>query len=122
MNKNVATFLCINHAQLTDLRSIVPRHMKQSTIPDLSSHFGVKGRLIENDIQLTRFLAWQHRLHNSLCLEKVIPQKFCWLRFQFALFNADLFLLLRLSRPRRVAVPSISRIQQHQQLALAPAP
>ncbi len=28
MNKNVAAFLGINHTQLTDLRPIVPRHMK----------------------------------------------------------------------------------------------
>ena len=57
MNENVAALLCIYHAQLADLRSVMPRHMKQSTISDLSAHLGVKRGSIENNIEFLRLFA-----------------------------------------------------------------
>ena len=41
MNKNVATLLGISDAQLPNFRSVVPRHMEQSMITDLSTHLGI---------------------------------------------------------------------------------
>ena len=42
MNENVAAFLRIDHAQLTDFGAIVPGHVEQPVIAYLSAHLGVK--------------------------------------------------------------------------------
>src|SRR5262249_21351329 len=79
------------------LRSIVSRHVKQSAIPDLSAHFGVKRRSIENDVELARLFARQNRLDNRFSFQKVITEKLRWLGFQLSFFDTDLFLFLSLT-------------------------
>ena len=50
MNENVVLCLCVEHAEVTCFGAIMPRNVQQPMIADLSSHFGVTGSLIENDI------------------------------------------------------------------------
>ena len=84
MNENVAAFLGIDHAQLTDLGPIVSRNVKQSSIADLSAHLGVEGRPIENDINFIRFFARQNGFDDRLGLEKIVSEKFRRLDSEFA--------------------------------------
>ena len=99
MNKNVAALLSIGHAQLTNLRPIMPRNVKQSSVADLSAHLCVERRAIQNDINLILFFAWQNGLDDCLGLEKLVSKKFGRLDSEFPFFNADFFLLLSLARP-----------------------
>src|SRR5262249_55032848 len=64
MNKNITAFLRIDHPQLTDLCAVMPRNVKQSTISHLTAHFRVKGRAIENDVDLVAFFARQNCFDN----------------------------------------------------------
>ena len=50
MNKSIAALLCVDHSKLTNFRAVMSRNVKQSAIADLPAHFGVKRRLIENDV------------------------------------------------------------------------
>ena len=76
MNKNVAALLRIDHAQLTDLRPIVPRNVKQPSVADLPAHLRVERRLIENDVYFFRFFARQNRFDDRFRLEKIVSEKF----------------------------------------------
>src|SRR6266496_3105290 len=98
VNEDIATLLSVYYTQLTDFCPIMPRNVEQTPIADLSPHFGVTRRLIENDIDLIRFLAWQHRFNNRFRLEKIVSKKFCRSDLQIPLFNADRFFLLRSAR------------------------
>src|SRR4029077_5787786 len=97
MNENITALLRINHAQLTDFRTVMPRYLKQSAISHLSAHLGVKGRSIEDDVELSRFSAGQNRLDNRFGLQKIVAEKLRWLCFQVFLRDADFFLFLRLA-------------------------
>src|SRR5882724_7746011 len=94
MNKNVAALLSIDDAQLTNFGPIMAWDVHQSPVADLPAHLCVKGRSIENDINLILFFTWQNGLNDCLRLEKIISKKFSGLSFQLS-FNADFFLLLR---------------------------
>ena len=48
MNKDVATLLRIDYAQLPDLRPVMPGNMQQTLIANLPAHFGITWRPIEN--------------------------------------------------------------------------
>ena len=115
MNKNVAALLRIGHAQLTDLRPIVSRNVKQSSIADLSAHLGVERRAIENDIYFVRFFARQNGFDDCFRLEKIVSKKFGRLDFELAFFNTDFLLLLCLARALTLFVHQLSRTRQHPQ-------
>ena len=120
MNKNVAALLGIGHAQLTDLRPIVSRNVKQSSIADLPAHLRVERRPIENDINLVLFFARQNGFDDCLGLEKIVSKKFGRLDFELAFFNTDFFLLLCLARALTLFAPSTSRTCNiHSEPALA---
>src|SRR5207248_10419962 len=94
MNKNVATLLCVDHAELADFGAIMARHMQQSAIADLSAHFCVTRCLIENDIQLFHFAAGQNSFDNCFGLEKIIAEEFCRRGFQPSYCGADFHFFL----------------------------
>src|SRR5262245_15712807 len=75
MNKNVAALLCVNDTQLADFRAVMPRHMKQSAVPDLSAHLGVKWCPIENNVQLIRLFAGQNRFNDRLGLKEIVSKE-----------------------------------------------
>ena len=72
MNENVASFLRIDHPQFADFGSIVSRHVQQSTIANLPAHLRVKRRLIDNHIQLVRFISRQNRIDHCLRFKKIV--------------------------------------------------
>ena len=129
MNKNVAAFLRVDHAQLTNFRPIVPRNVKQSSVADLSAHLGIERRSIENDIYFLRFFAWQNGFDNCFRLEKIVSKKFGRLAFRSPSSTADFLLLLCLARtltlfvhqfleiltstvsPRSRAISSVDRVE-----------
>src|SRR5438270_10540382 len=76
----------------------MPRYMKQSAICHLSAHLGIKRRSIEDDVYFVRFLPGQNRFDDRFGLKKIVAEKSSRRRSQFSLFDADFFLLLRLSR------------------------
>src|SRR5215469_5528818 len=98
MNKNVAALLGIGHAQLTNLRPVMSRNVKHSAIANLSAHFRIERRAIENDIYFLRFLARENRFDDCFCLEKIVSEEFRRLYSKLAIFDADFFLLLCLAR------------------------
>src|SRR5262245_45327873 len=98
MNKNVAALLGVGHPQPTDLGPIVSRHVKHSSITDLSAHLGIERRAIENNVHLTRLFARQDSVDDRFRLEKIVPEEFGRLDFELAFFNTDFFFLLCLAR------------------------
>src|SRR2546423_35497 len=64
MNKNLTAFLRINDAKHSYFRTIMTRDVEQTTIADLSTHFGIARCPIENDIEFLRLLARQDCLDN----------------------------------------------------------
>ena len=54
MDENVFSLLCISYTQLADLRAIVPGHVQQARVADLTTHFSITRRLIKNDIEFRR--------------------------------------------------------------------
>src|SRR5437667_6224645 len=98
MNKNVAALLSVGHAQPTNLRPIVSRNVKQSSVADLPAHLGVERGPIENNVHFAGLFAGQDPVDNRFRLEKIVSQEFGWLDFELAIFNTDFFLLLCLSR------------------------
>src|SRR5690348_4240968 len=81
MNKYIAALLRAEHAKLTNFSAVVTWNMQQSVVSDLSAHFGIKGRLIENDGDLFRLVSWQNTLNNRLSFQKIVAEKFCRLGF-----------------------------------------
>src|SRR5262249_7439268 len=75
MNNDVAPFLRVQHAQLTNFRSIMPGNMEQATVTDLSAHLRVKRRLIQDDVELVGFRAGHHSFDNRFGLQKVVAKK-----------------------------------------------
>ena len=57
MDKNIAALLCVDHAELTDFRAVMSRHMQQSTVTNLPAHLGIKWRSIQNDVERVRLFA-----------------------------------------------------------------
>ena len=98
MNKNVATLLGIDHTQLTDLRPIVSRNMKQSAIANLPAHLGVEWRPIENNVYFARLFARQNCVDNRFRLEEIVTEEFRRLGLQLSFFDTDFLLLLCLAR------------------------
>src|SRR5262249_41745004 len=98
VNKNVAAFLRIDDAQLTNLCPVMPRNVKQSSITDLPTHLRIERRAIDNDIDFARLLPRQDCFDNRFRLEKIVSKKFRRLGFELAFFNIDGFLLLGLAR------------------------
>src|SRR5437588_12473103 len=99
MNVSFATLLSIGHTKLTDFGAIMPGNVEQSTIADLSPHFRVTRRLIEDDIDLIRLISRQHSFDDRFGLEKVVTKKFRQRTLQFSGFDSDCFFLLGLPRP-----------------------
>ena len=64
MNKYIAPFLCVDHAQLTQFSPVMPRHMNQTPIAHLAAHLGIQRRAINNNIQFVRFFAWENGLND----------------------------------------------------------
>src|SRR5438067_5617798 len=60
MNKYIAPFLRVDHAQLTQFSPVMPRHMNQTPIAHLAAHLGIQSRAINNNIQYVRFFAWEY--------------------------------------------------------------
>ena len=104
MNEDIAALLRVDHAKLTNFRAVMSGNMEQSTVPDLATHFGVKRRLIENDVYLLRFLAGQNCFDNRFGLKKIVPEKFRRRGSKFPFFDADFFFFLCLSRPLALLV------------------
>src|SRR5438067_11060994 len=71
-----ATLLSIGDTQLTDFGTIVSGNVEQPTITNLSSHFSVARRLIENDIDFTCLISRQHSLDDRFGLQKLEAEKF----------------------------------------------
>lgn len=95
MNENVSALLRICNAELANLRAVVSWNVKQSMIANLSAHLRIQRRPIENYIDFVRFFAGQNGLNHSLCLEKIVTEKFRRRGFQFTFFDTDCFLFLR---------------------------
>src|SRR5438094_1171032 len=98
MNKNVTALLSIGHAQLTNLRPVVSRNVKQSSIADLPAHLCVERRPIKNNVHFPRFFARQNSFDNRFRFEKIVTKEFSRLDFELAIFNTDFLLLLSLAR------------------------
>src|SRR5438477_11264712 len=96
------TLLSIGDTQLTDFGAITPWHVDQSTIANLSSHFSVTRRPIEDDIDLIRPFSGQHGFDDRFGLQEIIAKKSCRRAFYFSCFDSDRFLLLLF--PRAVAL------------------
>ena len=77
MDVSFATLLRVDDTKLTNFGAIMPGNVEQSTIANLSSHFRVTRRLIEDEIELIRFISRQHGFHDRLGLQKVVAEKFC---------------------------------------------
>ena len=99
MNEDIAAFLGVDDPKLAHFCPITSRNMEHSMIADLSAHFGIKGRLIENDGELFRLVSRQNILNNRLSFQKIVAKKFCWHGRDFS-FNCDLLFLLSLARAR----------------------
>ena len=98
MNEDIATLLGVGNPKLADLCPIMPRHMKQSVVADLSTHLGIARRAIEDDVDLFRIFSRQNGFNDRLRFEKIVSEKFRRRSFERACFHADFFLLLRPSR------------------------
>ena len=121
MNKDVAALLCIDHAKLTNFRPIVPRHVNQSPIANLSAHLGVKRRAIENDLYFVRFFARENGFNNRFGLEKIVTKKFVGAALSSPL-QPLISSFFRAFRARsRCSSISFSK-PPRQRLALVPAP
>src|SRR6266487_4126450 len=99
MDKNIATFLRVDHAKLTNFRAVMSRHMQQSAVADLSAHFSIKRRLIENDIYLFRFPSRQNGFNNRFRFQKVVSKKFRRRSSQLSFFDTDFLFLLGSAGP-----------------------
>src|SRR5947208_7420175 len=94
MNKNIAAFLRVGHAQLTNLRPIVSWNVKQSAIAKLTAHLGVERRAIENNVHFAGLFARQDCFHNRFRLEEIVSQEFSRWRFELSFVDTDFFLFL----------------------------
>src|ERR1700731_166538 len=81
MNVSFAAFLSVDYPKLTDFGAVMPRNVEQSTIANLSSHFGVTRRLIEHHIDLVSPISRQHSFGNCFGLQKIVAEKFRWRTF-----------------------------------------
>src|SRR6516225_4352231 len=98
MNKNIAALLGVGHPQLTNLRPVMSRNVKQSAIADLSAHLGVERCAINNYIYFVRFLARKNRFDDCFRLHEIVSEEFRRLQFEIAFSNTDFLLLLCLAR------------------------
>ena len=76
MNKNVAALLRVDHAQLSELRPIVSRHVKQSPVADLPAHLRVEGVRSRTTLTSSFFLPGRTVSTTASVSRKSYPRNF----------------------------------------------
>src|SRR5437762_942259 len=73
--------------------------MEQPVVANLSPHFRVTWRPIEDDIELVRRASRQHCLNDRFRLQKIVAEEFCRRDIELSVFELDRLFLLTFARP-----------------------
>src|SRR5262245_105474 len=93
MNENVSALLRVDHQQSTNFSAIMSGNVHQPAVADLSTHFSIEWRSIENHRDLSCFLPRQNGFDHSFGFQKIVTEKFCRRGCDFS-FNSKRLLFL----------------------------